>query len=152
MNALAPEAVSAAVSDPAPAAAPPLRAPVAPGKTAAQKAVEFMSQLAGFAPLRSVRSAEIEAVRNLVHGHLVGALHPQADPASPPELVDMLRVRWAGSGAESIEHYSELLAVAIVQSARHEETIGEVDDARLRARALAEHFRTMYGVAGFVLF
>ena len=129
-----------------------LRAPAPSEKTAAQKAVEFMSQLAGFAPLRSIRSSEIEAVRNLVHGHLVGAVHPQADPVSPPELVDMLRVRWAGSGAESIEHYSELLAVAIVQSARHEETIGEVEDARVRARALAEHFRTTYGVAGFVLF
>lgn len=121
-------------------------------KTAAQKAVEFMSQLAGFAPLRSLRSAEVEAVRNLVHGHLVGAVHPQADPVAPPELVDRVRVRWAGSAGESIEHYSELLAIAIVQAARHEETIGEVDDARVRARALAEHFRTTYGVDDFALF
>ncbi|MFM1991217.1 MAG: hypothetical protein RJA99_4174 [Pseudomonadota bacterium] len=121
-------------------------------KTAAQKAVEFMSQLAGFAPIRSVRSSEVEAVRNLVHGHLVTALHPVADPQASPEGVDLLRVRWGGAGAESVEHFSEMLSVAIVQSARHEETIGEVDDARLRARALADHFRTTYGVEGFALF
>jgi hypothetical protein len=121
-------------------------------KTTAQKAVEFMSQLAGFAPLRSAHSLEVEAVRNLAYGHLVGALHPQADPSSPPELVEMLRVRWSGSGVESIEHFSELLTVAIVQSARHEETIGEVDDARARARALAAHFRSTYGVSDFALY
>lgn len=126
--------------------------PVTRDKTAAQKAVEFMSQLAGFAPIRSVRSAEVEAVRNLVHGHLVSALHPVADLSSAPEGIDLLQVRWAGSGAESVEHFSELLSVAIVQSARHEETIGEVEDAQVRARALAEHFRSTYGVEGFALF
>jgi 3'-phosphoadenosine 5'-phosphosulfate sulfotransferase len=61
-------------------------------------------------------------------------------------------VRWSGSGVESIEHFSELLTVAIVQSARHEETIGEVDDARARARALAAHFRSTYGVSDFALY
>jgi len=121
-------------------------------KTAAQKAVEFMSQLASFAPLRSVHSAEVEAVRNLIHGHLVAALHPSAERANPPEMVDLLRVRWAGSGSESSEHFTEILSLAIVQSARHEETIGEVDNARVRARALAEHFRNTYGVSDFALF
>jgi hypothetical protein len=121
-------------------------------KTAAQKAVEFMSQLAGFAPIRSVRSGEVESVRNLAHGHLVAAMHPVADPRSAPEGVDQLRVRWGGAGAESVEHFSEMLSVAIVQSARHEETIGEVDDARARARSLADHFRTTYGVRDFALF
>jgi len=121
-------------------------------KTAAQKAVEFMSQLPGFAPLRSVRSAEVEAVRNLAHGHLVAALHATADRASPPEMVDMLRVRWGGAGSESFEHFTEILSLAIVQSARHEETIGEVENARVRARALAEHFRNTYEVSDFALF
>ncbi|RPH45065.1 MAG: hypothetical protein EHM87_07860 [Burkholderiales bacterium] len=121
-------------------------------KTAAQKAVEFMSQLAGFAPIRSARSHEVEAVRNLVHGHLVAAVHPMADLSSAPEGVDLLRVRWGGAGAESAEHFSELLAVAIVQSARHEETIGEVEDARARALQLAAHFRNTYGVLDFALF
>jgi hypothetical protein len=121
-------------------------------KTAAQKAVEFMSQLAGFAPIRSARSHEVESVRNLVHGHLVAAVHPMADLSSAPEGVDQLRVRWGGAGAESSEHFSEMLAVAIVQSARHEETIGEVDDARVRARQLAAHFRDTYGVQDFALF
>ncbi len=126
--------------------------PAASEKTAAQKAVEFMSQLAGFAPLRSVRSSEVEAVRNLVHGHLVTAMHVCADPSAPPDQVDLLRVRWGGAGAESIEHFSEMLTVAIVQSARHEETIGEAADARARARALAAHFRSSYRVDGFALY
>lgn len=121
-------------------------------KTSAQKAVEFMSQLAGFAPIRSARSHEVESVRNLVHGHLVAAVHPMADLSSAPEGVDQLRVRWGGAGAESSEHFSELLAVAIVQSARHEETIGEVDNARERALQLAAHFRDTYGVQDFALF
>ena len=121
-------------------------------KTPAQKAVEFMSQLAGFAPIRSARSHEVESVRNLVHGHLVAAVHPMADLSSAPDGMDQLRVRWGGAGAESSEHFSELLAVAIVQSARHEETIGEVDDARARAKQLAAHFRDTYGVQDFVLF
>jgi hypothetical protein len=130
----------------------PLQPSSASEKTVAQKAVEFMSQLAGFAPLRSVQSSEVEAVRNLVHGHLVAAMHASADPSAPPDQVDLLRVRWGGAGAESIEHFSELLTVAIVQSARHEETIGEVEDARARARSLAAHFRTSYGVDGFALY
>jgi len=121
-------------------------------KTAAQKAVEFMSQLAGFAPLRSVRSAEVESVRNLAYGHLVAALHARADRTSPPEMVDMLRVRWGGAGSESFEHFTEILSLAIVQSATHEETIGEVENARARARALAEHFRNTYGVSDFALY
>lgn len=121
-------------------------------KTSAQKAVEFMSQLAGFAPIRSARSHEVESVRNLVHGHLVAAVHPVADLAAAPEGIDLLRVRWGGAGAESVEHFSEILAVAIVQSARHEETIGEVGDARTRALQLAAHFRTTYGVLDFALF
>ena len=121
-------------------------------KTAAQKAVEFMSQLAGFAPIRSVRSHEIESVRNLQFGHLIAALHPIPDKTATPESLDQLRVRWGGAGGESIEHFSEMLSVAIVQSARHEETIGEVDDARIRARALADHFRSTYGIEDFALF
>jgi len=121
-------------------------------KTTAQKAVEFMSQLAGFAPIRSVRSHEVEAVRNLMHGHLVTAVHPMADLDAAPEGIDQMRVRWGGAGAESTEHFSEMLSVAIVQSARHEETIGEVDNARLRARQLADHFRSTYGVQDFALF
>lgn len=121
-------------------------------KTPAQKAVEFMSQLAGFAPIRSARSHEVESVRNLVHGHLVAAVHPMADLLSAPEGMDQLRVRWGGAGAESSEHFSEMLAVAIVQSARHEETIGEVGNARERALQLAAHFRDTYGVQDFVLF
>ena len=121
-------------------------------KTPAQKSVEFMSQLAGFAPIRSARSHEVESVRNLVHGHLVAAVHPMADLSSVPEGMDQLRVRWGGAGAESSEHFSEMLAVAIVQSARHEETIGEVDNARERALQLAAHFRDTYGVQDFVLF
>lgn len=121
-------------------------------KTAAQKAVEFMSQLAGFAPTRSVRSGEVESVRNLAHGHLVAALHPVADPLSAPAPPQRTRSWSTPSGAESVEHFSEMLSVAIVQSARHEETIGEVDDARARARSLAEHFRTTYGVRDFALY
>ena len=65
---------------------------VAVDKSPAQKAVEFMSQLAGFAPIRSIRSGDVEAVRNLVHGHRLAALHPVAAPDAPPGQVDLQRV------------------------------------------------------------
>ena len=121
-------------------------------KTGAQKAVEFMSQLSTFSPVRNPRTGDIDEARDLVHGHLIASMHVASDPMDPPESVDHLTIRWCGAGGESSEHFAEILSIAIVQSARHEATIGDITDARARALQLAEHFRTTYGVKDFELY
>lgn len=121
-------------------------------KSGAQKAVEFMSQLSTYSPVRNPRTGDIDEVRDLVHGHLITSMHVSYDPANPPETIDQVQVRWGGAGGESSEHYAEILSIAIVQAARHEATFGDTDDARARALQLAEHFRSTYGVDDFDLY
>ncbi len=123
-----------------------------PLKSRAQKAVEFMSQLSTYSPVRNPRTGEIDEVRDLVHGHLITSMHVSYDPANPPDTLDQVQVRWGGAGGESSEHYAEILSIAIVQAARHEVTFGDTDDARARALQLAEHFRSTFGIADFELY
>lgn len=121
-------------------------------KSRAQKAIEFMSQLSTYSPVRNPRTGDIDEVRDLVHGHLITSMHVTYDPANPPETLDQVQVRWSGAGGESSEHYAEILSIAIVQAARHEVTFGDVDDARARALQLAEHFRSTFGISDFELY